>query len=280
MSKFCTKCGNPLKDGKCENCDKEKETKEETVSIESNNAIGADLVAIYKNIITKPYTTMKAIYNTGSAKIAWILIAISSAIAGLTTYFFSKKTIIGIMQAVVTKTAGVVGLAGATDTAEMQQAMATMEGQFSNLFGTIFLTGFLMMGIYYIVYALVSKVVVGNIFKGKGTVSEYLLIVAGASVLYSILGVVALVLSFISWKIAGIAIVLGGMVFFVSTVHAYVNILKAKKEKMCYAFAVTNIATAIIATIAFGMVISPIWTSKVNQLTYQGSAVPQTSLYK
>lgn len=304
MSKFCTKCGNPLKDGKCENCDKEKETKqaekeekvekkvveskEETVEIESNNAIGADIVAIYKNIILKPFTTIKSIYDTASAKLAWILIAISSAVAGLTTYFFVKKAIVGIVQTVVSKAAGVAAIAGEmadlpSSTAELNQGIALVEQQISNMFGTIFLTGFISMLIYYVIYALVSKVVVGNIFKGKGKITDYLLVVAGASVLYSLFGVIALVLSFISWKIAGIAIILGGMVFFVSTLEGYTKLLGAKKEKLCYAFALTNVATAIIVSIASGIIIGGMWSNKINQLTNPYGSVtsaPQTSIFE
>ena len=300
MSKFCTKCGSPLKDGKCENCDKEKETKkaekeekvveskEETVEIESSNAIGADIVAIYKNIIMKPFTTMKAIYETASAKLAWILIAISSAIAGLSTYFFAKKTIVGIMQAFITKASGVAAIAGELSdipgsTAEINQGMALVEQQISSMFGTIFLSGFLSMFIYYVIYALASKVVVGNLFKGKGKVKDYLLVVAGASVLYSLFGVIALVLSFISWKIAAIAIILGGMVYLVATLEGYTKLLGAKKEKLCYAFAITNVATSIIVSIISGMFLGSIWTNKINQISNPYGTVnsaPQTSLFQ
>ena len=301
MSKFCTKCGSPLKDGKCENCDKEKETKvekeekttkkveskEETVDIESNNAIGADIVAIYKNIIMKPFTTMKSIYDTASAKLAWVLIAISSVIAGLTTYFFTKKAIVGIMQAFISKASSVAAIAGElsdlpTDTLEMTQGINLVEQQISNMFTTIFLTGFISMIVYYVVYALISKVIVGNLFKGKGKVTDYLLVVAGASVLYSLFGVIALVLSFISWKIAAVALILGGMVFFVATLEGYVKLLNAKKEKLCYAFAVTNIVTAIIVSIASGMIIGSMWSNKVNQIANPYGTMPtqHSSIFK
>ena len=277
MAKFCTNCGNPLKDGKCENCDKEKETKKvekeevqekktTSVNIKANNSIGIDIVAIFKNIITKPFDTMKAIYETGNAKVAWILIGICSAIGGLVTYLLSKQLTIGMLQAYVNKINSIATLMGEkADVAEIQQSITMVETMMGNMFMTIFITGVLYMAVYFIIYALVTKLCVGNMFKGKGTVTDYLLVIAGAAVLNCVFGVAATVVSYFSWKLALIVLILGGIAFIVATIQGFVKLLGAKKERLCYSVAISIIGTTVLVSIIYGMFANSLWQKEINK---------------
>ena len=92
MSKFCTNCGKPLKDGKCENCDKEKETKsskketkeesEKVVEVTSN-----EMVNSFKDVVTsifkKPIATIKKYSTEANMNFGLVAIGINAVAMGL-----------------------------------------------------------------------------------------------------------------------------------------------------------------------------------------------------
>ena len=275
MAKFCTNCGSPLTDGKCEKCTKEKEVKEEkkevkkdgTISIEADNKIGVDIVTIYKEILTKPFTMIKSIFETGSIKIAWIIMAIASGVIGIADYFFIKQIYIGTYSL----TASSFGVSA-------QVSTDAINNVFKEALIKIIIAGFIVSFIYFVIYAIVSKLIIGNVFKGKGEAKDYLLITAGASVLYSIFTVGAAVLSYVSWKIACVALIVGGIAFFILTIQGFTRLLDADKEKLCYSVPIACVLTIIVLGIVISILKDSVVTNKTTNIPLDNNA--QQSIFR
>ena len=108
-------------------------------------------------MIQKPFETIKAIYKTGNAKVAWLLIAISSAILGLISYVVTKKLFIGILEYYMNKMTSVAGVVGGLDDlTEMRQIINVYDSTISSMFTTIFLTGFVSVAVYIIIFSILG----------------------------------------------------------------------------------------------------------------------------
>ena len=93
MAKFCTKCGNPLEDGKCPECDKEKEVKEEKVEEKKDvkeEVASNDVVNNFKDIVTNifktPIRTVKKYANEANMNFGLIALGVNAVAIGLFVY--------------------------------------------------------------------------------------------------------------------------------------------------------------------------------------------------
>lgn len=242
MAKFCTKCGKPLKDGKP--CDCEKKIKEEPIS----NNLGENIIDIFKNIFIKPFDTIKRYTNKDNTKLALILSGINILVFGLFIYFFISSFAKGIVNAIN------------NISSSLSMFTSTSVTESINVpFFEFFITGIITMAIFLLALSLMTKLFAGVIFKNKKTVKEYLVLYGITSPINTITTLIAIIFSFISYKLSLIVILIGTVMYFVSISQSLLDIYKVNKERFPYivAFILTTayIITIVALVIVLGILI-------------------------
>ncbi len=258
MAKFCTKCGKPLVDGKTCSCsikekEEEKEKKieekeEEEVEVEeaSSNELINSIVDIFKNIWKKPYKTMMQ-YKEKNVKLGLCLILINIVIFGVLIYFLINNTYNGIMTDMSNKLQGLAAISG--EDFEVFQKVSLP-------FSSLFISGVINLAIGYLILITMSRLFVGKVFKAKGTFGDYLTMAGIASPLSGIIMVIAILVGFISYKLALIVAIAAAVTFLVSLTQAYVDILEAKEDRLAYSQTITLVSTYIITIIISVIIVS------------------------
>lgn len=240
MAKFCTKCGKPLKDGKPCSCSvKEEKVIEE--KNENNNELIASVSNIYKNTLKKPCETMEK-YSEKNTKLSLILILINAIVFGLSGYFLITNTYSGIVKDLATKFQNMVSI--------LNINVSSMTSSLQLPFFKVFILFVIVIILNYIFLALMSKLFVGKIFKGKGTFGDYLNVIALATPLSTFVMLISIVTSFVFYKLALILSIVSTLVFIVMLVTGYVDIIKAKEERLGYSVCLSIITTFILDILA------------------------------
>lgn len=246
MAKFCTKCGKPLEDGKP--CDCEKNEKVTTTT--TSNDLGDNFLNIFKEILIKPFTTVKEYAKKENTTLALILAAINVIVFGLFTYFFLSSFVKGITNQInkIANTSSIFGSSSISTTSS------------SNIsFGNSFLIGIIAMAIGLIVLTLMTKLFIGVVFKNKKSFKDYFVLYGINTPLSTLAMVIAIIASFISYKLALIILFLGTVLYFVNVTQCLLDNYKLNKEKASYAIsltiATTYIITIIIVVIVLGILI-------------------------
>lgn len=243
MAKFCTKCGKPLKEGQV--CDCSKEQIEELEEVVESNGFFNDLINVFIRVFTKPFSAIKEFSDKEGLGFAFTLIGISSIFVGLFFYFGFGST----LKSITNSMNSMSSLFGSG------LSSADMLNSPDIPFLPMFITGIVMTFATACIHALWSKLFIGIVFKGKGTLKEYLKVNAIATVYPTMINVVAILCCFIHYKLAFFIFMLGLVLYFVSVAHGYLNILKSKEEYFGYSFAISMLLTIIsIVIIAFIMI--------------------------
>ena len=240
MAKFCTKCGKPLKDGKP--CDCEKNIKEE---ITTSNNLGENILNIFKEIFVKPFDTIKKYTNKNNTNLALILSGINILIFGLFIYFFMSSFVRGITNA-INNISSSLSMFGATSISENVNVP----------FFDMFIIGVIAMAVGLLALALMTKLFAGVIFKNKKTFKEYLTLYGITTPITTVAMIIAIICSFISYKLALIIVLLGAISYFVSITQSLLDIYKINKERAPYIVALTITTTYIITIVVTIIVLS------------------------
>ena len=115
------------------------------------------------------------------------------------------------------------------------------------------------MAIFLLALSLMTKLFAGVIFKNKKTVKEYLVLYGITSPINTITTLIAIIFSFISYKLSLIVILIGTVMYFVSISQSLLDIYKVNKERFPYivAFILTTayIITIVALVIVLGILI-------------------------
>ena len=126
-------------------------------------------------------------------------------------------------------------------------------------FFEFFITGIITMAIFLLALSLMTKLFAGVIFKNKKTVKEYLVLYGITSPINTITTLIAIIFSFISYKLSLIVILIGTVMYFVSISQSLLDIYKVNKERFPYivAFILTTayIITIVALVIVLGILI-------------------------
>lgn len=262
MAKFCTKCGKPLKEG--EVCDCQKTTTKEE---ECSSSIVENIKDILKNIIKKPATTIEKYSKQKNLKFAFLLIVINAVIFGLFTYCFSNNVIKSITKDVNSTINTMNTIGSAFSQSSSIDSIGTVNN-FELPFGNLFISGTIGMILAFIILALILKLIVGVIFKNKKQVSEYLTLVGVSSVISSITTLAALLLSFLSYKLAYIVLLFGTVFYFVNVTQNLLKAKKANEERLSYMISTTLIITYAVAIFVYLLVVSIFIASSMRGMYY------------
>lgn len=239
MAKFCNKCGKPLVDGKCPDCENKRE---ETEVVVTESDLGNELLDIIKNIWQKPIQTIKKHTEESNIAITLIILAISIVIGGLFTYFYTNSLFKGITSDVNSWLTSIAMLTGE----DYSAATTTINTPFFSLF----ISGVLTATLGYVFFILLAKLFVGVIFKGKATLKEYASVISLASIFSTVATLISIIIGFISYKVASFIYLAGLIVFIVMVVQSFIDILKAKEDRLGYAVSLAIIFTYILVIIA------------------------------
>ncbi len=225
MAKFCTKCGKPLEDGK--KCDCEKETKNEEQSVENNLVDGS--LDIFKNIFVNPLKTVKKYVHTENLTLSLILSLINVIVFGLFFYFLLNSFVKGAVSSIIG-----ISLSSSTNIDFMKT----------------FFAGIVGMALGLLLIAAITTLFASVIFKGKGSFKDYLTLTGVITPISTGALIVAIICSFISYKLALAVAFIGAIIYFVTFVQSMIDIYKVNKERISYIVAITIASTYIIAIFA------------------------------
>lgn len=238
MAKFCSKCGKLTEECVCQ-----KETKKSVKkSAVTNQGVVNNIISMIKEVFKKPFDCVSDYIALGNTKFSLLLILIQSLLFGLFCYFIANNAIKATANSVSSSLSslGTLGaLTGSTVSSQMQNIQLP--------FLSILLCGTIVMFLGYIVLSLMAKLFMGVIFKVNFQVKEYLNLHGIVSIIPSIVMVAAIILSFISLKVAMLALVIGIILYFVTVVQCYIEIVKVKADRLSYSAALTILATYIIS---------------------------------
>ena len=112
------------------------------------------------------------------------------------------------------------------------------------------------MAIFLLALSLMTKLFAGVIFKNKKTVKEYLVLYGITSPINTITTLIAIIFSFISYKLSLIVILIGTVMYFVSISQSLLDIYKVNKERFPYIVAFILTTAYIITIVALVIVLS------------------------
>jgi len=290
MAKFCTKCGKPLVDGKECDCRKNIEEKKEEIpkkeveeqreeKVTEKQAESKDLVNsiidIFKNCWKTPSKLMMK-YQKKNIILALSLIAINIVVFGILTYCLVNNTYNGIIEEINTKIQSIASLGG-----ESLAKNAELIPKADIPFMSIFISGAIVLAAGYLMLVTMARLFFGKIFKGKGKFGNYLTVAGIATPLSTVIMVVAILTSFISYKLALLIAIISSIAFHVLFIHGNMEILKAKQNKVAYAEALTVSLTVIISIFIFivtlSVMIAIIINSKTSSVYDSSSTIPGIS---
>ena len=235
MSKFCTKCGKKLEDGKTCDCAKEKVvvTEEKVATSNSANDIVNSLIDIVKGIFVKPIDTIRKYADDANMVLGFILIAINSLITGVMGYLLVKESLGAVASMFMGGYGSLYSLSG-----------ASMEVPFFKVAGIIFL----IMAVFFVVLAFVSYLVANKVFKADTTWKKAIASVGVCSILTSVTSIVAIICIYISMQAFAIVIMLAAILFLGYYYHSIRISSDIDENKQGYTF-ISALAIAIFVAV-------------------------------
>lgn len=235
MAKFCSKCGKPLVDGvpcDCENV-KKVDTKE------NNSDIKSEIINMFKNMLLKPFDTIKQTISAKNEKLALVLILINSLVFGLICYFTSD-TIIGNISSLFNEyiTSPVNLLAGSSYS-------LNIELPFIKIVLIMSIACFLAN----IIIILAEYLCIGVLFKNKNNIKEFLVIHAAMSAISTIMAVIVSICMFVSIKVAICVAVFSIIIYIVLLSQICSEILKINENKLYFEVSLAIAASLILSVI-------------------------------
>ncbi|MBQ3409863.1 YIP1 family protein [Candidatus Saccharibacteria bacterium] len=214
--KFCENCGGKCTDSKCPKCDKNADAEINT----SSSFNFQDIVAVYKNILPRPVSTIRSLIKKQSMGLSWVLIAVASILSGLASYFIFMRA----------------------------STLAGNNTLFLDSFWTIFFTAAVLDILIYILLAFWSMVFVGRAFKGGGSFKDYLAVIAGASAFTVLFSIINIVLGLANLTvIAGVLQVFAAFTAIILIIQGFNEIAKSNDNTFAYGISLAVIVTGIIA---------------------------------
>ena len=183
--------------------------------------------------------------NKDNTKLALILSGINILVFGLFIYFFINSFTKGIVNAIN------------SISSSLSMFTSTSVTESINVpFFEFFITGIITMAIFLLALSLMTKLFAGVIFKNKKTVNEYLVLYGITSPINTITTLIAIIFSFISYKLSLIVILIGTVMYFVSISQSLLDIYKVNKERFPYIVAFILTTAYIITIVALVIVLS------------------------
>lgn len=234
MSKFCTKCGKPLEEGKPCKC--QANAVNESVAGSTASGQTTDYVNTFiemaKGIFLKPISTIKKYSTQNNFVVGLIAILINSIVSGLLLYFIAKEAM-GALN--IFGSYG--GLLGMTTSIEIP-FMKTL------LYGIIFmLAGFATTAA--VIYA-----IAGPLFKDKIDLKKVTSLIGTCSVFTTITTLIAILFTFISIKVTFIILLIAGIFYLTYLYHGIKETTEVEDDKLAYVFVpAISVATFVVVYI-------------------------------
>ena len=226
MAKFCTKCGNELKNGKCSKCDNKSTAVEKKVASNSGfdfKEYANTYLDVLKGMFTKPVDTMKKYKGEDNFLLAIIALVVNCIVTGLLTYFICKEAFDSIF--------GLLGLGGFGF------------GKVEVPFMQVFLYGFIFMASWFAA-AVATIYLVGNkIMKDKITLKEATCLVGTVSTFTALTTVASIILLYISAKIMTIVLLVAAVFYLTYLYQGLSDATEIDKNKLGYLF----VSTVVVA---------------------------------
>lgn len=265
MSKFCTKCGSPLKDGKCENCDKEKETKtsKKEDSVEVVEVSSNEMVNGFKDIITsifkKPVATVKKYSTEANMNFGLVAMGINAVAMGLLVHVLLNNIL------------KVAGLSMAT----INQALAEIQ-PYLQMFGITIDTNFGMKaGIAMAVLSAIMVAIIyvmGNmVFKKTMDYKKIIATVGVSETFLTIAALGAIVLSYVNVAIALLFFIVVAMFSVVTLYQSIGETTDLDSNEVIYTTGAAITIPVIAIAIVF-MVIMVLYVGLAATVTYTSAA--------
>lgn len=226
MAKFCTKCGNELKNGKCSKCDKKSvsvEKKEVSNGIDYKEYANTYL-DVLKGMFTKPVDTIKKYKKEDNFLFAIIALVINCLVTGLFVYFVAKEAVDSIF--------GFLSL-GFDDF-----------GKVDVPFFKVFINGFIFMASWFASAILMIYLVGNKIMKDKITLKESTVLVGTISVFTAVTTLASIILLYISAKLMVYVLLIAATFYLTYLYQGLSDSTEIDKNKLAYLF-VSTVAVAI-----------------------------------
>lgn len=233
MTKFCTKCGKKIEDGKKCNCSNEVSTVNESNGGIDFNEIINSLVDIAKGIFVKPIDTIRKYSSDSNMVLGFILIAINSIITGIMGYLLVKESLGGLVSLFMGGYGSLYSLTG-----------SSMEVPFFEIAGILFL----IMAVYFVVLAFASYIIANKVFKADTTWKKSVASIGVCSALTSITSIVAIICVYISMTAFMVVICLAALLFAGYYYHSIAVSSDIDENKQGYTF-ISAMAVALFVAV-------------------------------
>ncbi len=267
MAKFCNKCGTPLEDGKCPNCDKEKkkeiepekkvekkvqreveeqEEKEEKSEVADN--LLSEYVDILKGMFTKPVSTLKNYITEknfpigiGSIVVCAILFGILIEVL-LGRIFNSIGLNLSMINNMINQINTLIAKEGITII-----SIPTLEGTGIKLGLMFAVASFVIAGVIYVMHTV--------IFKKKLDFKKIITMIGIVEIPFSLFLLVSIILSFIHYALGIIFVILAFAYLLVQFHQGVLAITRIDKTKTVYTIAVCILLAIIAFILSFVIII-------------------------
>lgn len=245
MGDFCSKCGKPLKNGRCEDCDKENTQTKEAVA---TNEIVSDYKNILKNILRKPVEVVKEYSKEEKFNLAIISIIISVAMFGFMIHTFVSN----ILKA---KGLDLSSIVKYIDSIKSFLSGYGLDIDIDTNFGVNIA---IKMLVAIIILIAVIYVLSAFIFKNSSKIKEITTIVGISNVLFILGCLISIIISFFNINIALICTIIFGWMTMVLIQQSIKEVLKLNSNQLIYSISIGSIAPIIVfaSTIALVSVLN------------------------
>lgn len=228
MTKFCTKCGKKLEDGKPCDCESKENKKVEEVEVVSNTASNYvnDYLDALKGIFTKPVDTMKKYAKSSNFILSLIMIGINSIVFGLFAFFFAKESVNLV--------------------ASLSGYGSLMRGYSIDVPISVFFIAVLLMAVFFFCLSGLLHLIGSALTKKESDFKAIMGLIGVNSIFTTITTLVAFVFLFLSKWITMLIIAIAGIIYLLNTYHGFVGLTKIDKNKICYVFTGAYVVTLFL----------------------------------
>ena len=248
MAKFCNKCGKPLVDGKCPDCENKKEEKKEIEVETVENNLLTEYFEILKGMFTHPVATIENYATAKTLPIGIASIIICSILFGI------------FVEVLLGRIFSSVGLDLSVINTMIEQINALLVKQGITAFSIPSFAGtgiklILMFGIASVIMAGIIYLMHVVVFKRKLDFKQIIAMIGIVEIPFSVLLLAGMILSFIHYVLGFIVIIFAIIFFLVQFHQGILAISTTNKTQTIYTIALC-VGIAIIAFIlAFFVVI-------------------------
>jgi hypothetical protein len=230
MAKFCTKCGEALKEG--EVCDCTKNENKEPSKASSNGGAFDDFGDIIKGIFKQPTTIVKEYSTDNNLVIGLIFLGVTALFSGVFVYALIDS-LLKALASLSTMAGGFGSMLGLGSAG----SLGSLSSIANISFGSVFIKIFFYVAVYLVTYAGMMTLMTKVIFK-QNTSFKKILIVTGLSSVFMICALVlASIFSYVKLGFGFLLFIVGIIVSFVNLVATAKDSLNIDKDKVLYSIA-------------------------------------------